>query len=167
MVSKHQLSVLHDQKAAVQQASHPERRSFFCLSALMVQTQVALTSLYFAHIYAKHRPRLLPSRSEATPHENHIFQTPWYQRKCFVVREVSSFSGFEIEGFHRITVFSWNNDPLFQRNTIQLLSVQGQIPWAPAGCHKCSQFSGGVHTLQPSPSQSSGTLHPKLYLWWV
>ena len=32
-----------------------------------------LTSLWFAHSYTKHRPRLLPSGSEATPHENHLY----------------------------------------------------------------------------------------------
>ena len=31
------------------------------------------TRLYFAHNCTKHRPRLLPSQSEATPHENHLY----------------------------------------------------------------------------------------------
>ena len=54
-----------NQEAAVQQTFHLEWSSFFYLSVLMVN--VALTNLHFAHSCAKHRPQLLPSRSEATP----------------------------------------------------------------------------------------------------
>ena len=32
------------------------------------------TSLYFAHSCTKHRPQLLPSGSEAMPHENHLYE---------------------------------------------------------------------------------------------
>ena len=63
-----------DQEAAVQWTSHLERSSFLFLSTLMVQgLKVAFTSLYYAHSCAKHRPQLLPSGSEATPHENHLY----------------------------------------------------------------------------------------------
>ena len=41
-------------------------------ASFIFQHYVALTSLYFVHSCTKHRPCLLPSRSEATPHENHV-----------------------------------------------------------------------------------------------
>ena len=62
-----------DQEAAVQQTFHLERSSFFYLSVLMVRLNVALTGLNFAHNCTEHRPQLLPSRSEAMPHENHLY----------------------------------------------------------------------------------------------
>ena len=33
----------------------------------------SLTIMYFTHNCTKHRPRLLPSGSEAMPHENHLY----------------------------------------------------------------------------------------------
>ena len=63
----------HDQEAAVQWTFHLERESIFYLSVLMVRTWCsAYYILYFVHSCTKHRPQLLPSGSEATPHENHL-----------------------------------------------------------------------------------------------
>ena len=64
MVSKCQLSVLlpEGQEAAVEQTFHLVRSNLF------LPLNIVLTSLYFAHSCAKHRPQLLPSGSEATPH---------------------------------------------------------------------------------------------------
>ena len=43
------------------------------LSALMVKTQCSAYYPVFTHSCTKHTPQLLPSRSEATPHENHLY----------------------------------------------------------------------------------------------
>ena len=58
----------HNQEAAVQRTIDIQRSSFFYLSAL----DVALLCLYCAHNCTKHRPRLLPSGSEALSHKNHL-----------------------------------------------------------------------------------------------
>ena len=47
---------------------------------------VALTTLYFAHSCTiKHRHRLLPSGSEATPHENYLYKVPFVMSLCLLL----------------------------------------------------------------------------------
>ena len=59
------------QKAAVQRTFHLVIISFY-LQTAMVRTQCS--AYKFVHSCARHRHRLLPSGSEATPHENHLYR---------------------------------------------------------------------------------------------
>ena len=61
-----------DQEAAVQRPYHPWEKQLLLSFSTNGKDNVALTSLYFAHNCTKHRPRFLPSGSEAMPHENHL-----------------------------------------------------------------------------------------------